>query len=184
MLWDVHMESAFIELLVTADTLVAEAVASIRTPWLTKLFTSVTGLGSATAAAVLLGLFRTAGWRDEFEHAGVALALTGGAVGALMATVQRPFPPHPVCVTSGAETVATSFPSGHAAAATVFALAAYQSEVLPTKTVGALAVTVALSRVYLGTHYATDTVAGVLIGALAFAVAGRLLTRWGRTALY
>lgn len=167
-----------LELLTALDATVAEAVAGARTPLATKLFTSVTGLGSATAAVVFLGLFRTAGWRDEFERAGVALVLTGAVVGTLMATIQRPFPPQPVCVTGTSASVATSFPSGHAAAATVFALVAWRSETLPARAVGVLALAVAVSRIYLGTHYLTDTIAGVLIGVVAFAVAGRVLARW------
>ena len=172
------MEIALLELLTALDTAVAEAVAGARSPLATKLFTSVTGLGSATAALVLLGLFRTAGWTEEFERGGVALAMTGVVVAVLMATVQRPFPPQPVCVTGNSATVATSFPSGHAAAATVFALVAWRSEVLPGRVVAPLALAVIVSRVYLGTHYLTDTVAGVLIGAAAFVVAGYALTWW------
>ncbi len=42
--------------------------------------------------------------------AAVALVLTGVVVGVLMQTVQRPFPPAPVCMTGDTGTVATSFP--------------------------------------------------------------------------
>lgn len=174
------MEIPLLELLTALDTAVAEATAGARAPLATKLFTSVTGLGSATAALVLLGLFRTAGWDEEFERAGVALALTGAVVGVLMATIQRPFPPEPVCVTGSSATVATSFPSGHAAAATVFTLVAWQSDTLPFRVVAPLGLAVAVSRIYLGTHYLTDTVAGVLIGVAAFAVGGAVLARWHR----
>jgi len=169
--------SALFEALTTLDTQVAYGVAAARTPLATKLFTSVTGLGSATAALVLVGLFRAAGWTRAFRRAGVALAVCGVAVGTLMLTVQRPFPPQPVCTTAG-ESVATSFPSGHAASATVFALVAHRSEALPTAVGAVLAAAVAVSRVYLGTHYLTDTVAGVVIGVLAFLLAGRVLARY------
>lgn len=168
--------SALLDTLTTLDAQVADGIAVARTPLATKLFTSVTGLGSATAAVVLLGLFYAAGWSREFRRAGVALAVSGVVVGGLMATVQRPFPPQPVCTTTGAA-VATSFPSGHAASATVFALTARRSAALPTAAVAVLAAAVAVSRVYLGTHYLTDTLAGVGIGVLAFLVAGRALAR-------
>jgi len=159
------------------DTQTALLLAELRAPLATKLLTSVTGLGSATAALVFLGLFFAAGWREETERAGIALAVTGLVVATLMTVVARPFPPMPVCQTTG-EAVASSFPSGHAAAGTVFALTARRSEKLPVAVVAPLALFVAVSRVYLGTHYLTDTVAGVAIGAGAVAPAGVVLARW------
>lgn len=159
------------------DTQTALLLADLRSPLATKLLTSVTGLGSATAALVFLGLFFTAGWREETERAGIALAITGVVVATLMAVVARPFPPMPVCQTTG-EAVASSFPSGHAAAGTVFALTAWRSDEFPVGVVAPLALLVAVSRVYLGTHYLTDTVAGVAIGIGAVALAGVVLARW------
>jgi len=170
---------ALVEQILALDAFVAELVVGFRTPLATKLMTSVTGLGSASAAAVFLGLFSLAGWDDEFRVAAAGLALAGGVVAGLMATVGRPFPPHPVCATGGAEAVAASFPSGHAAGAAVFALVATRSEALPSAPTAALAALVAASRIYLGTHYLSDTVAGVLVGAGAFLLADRALARFG-----
>jgi len=174
------MESVFAELfdyVLWLDEWTMELVVRSRSPLATKLLTSVTGLGSASAALVLLGLAYLAGWRREFRRAAVALAITGVVVGTLMATIQRPFPPQPVCLTDGAETVATSFPSGHAAAVAVYAMTARESEVLPFGVVAALSTAIAISRVYLGTHYFSDTLVGVAIGVLAFVAAKRVLAR-------
>jgi undecaprenyl-diphosphatase len=172
----------FLDYLVRIDTATMDAVVAARTPLLTKLLTSVTGLGSSTAALCFVGVCYLADWDEAFRHSLVALAITGVVVGTLMLTVERAFPVDPVCLTDGAETVATSFPSGHAAAVTVYAMTARSSEALPVGPVTALAALVAVSRVYLGTHYLTDTVAGVGIGVAAFLVAGWLLTRMdGRT---
>jgi membrane-associated phospholipid phosphatase len=157
------------EWVLALDEAVARAVFEFRTPAVTKVMTSVTGLGSAMAVVVFLGLFHLAGWRRELKTAAPALVLTGAVVFGLMLGIDRAFPPQPVCLTSGSETVTSSFPSGHAAAATVFALIARRSAVLPSIPVTILAAAVATSRVYLGTHYLSDTVAGVVIGAAAFA---------------
>jgi len=159
------------------DHQVVELVLSLRHPLLTKLMTSVTGLGSATAALVFLGVCYLADWEEELYTSALALALTGVVVWTLMTTIQRPFPPDPVCMTDGADTVATSFPSGHAAAVTVYAMTAYDSSVLPFGVVSVLAGAIALSRIYLGTHYLSDTVIGVLIGIGAFYTATRLRRR-------
>jgi undecaprenyl-diphosphatase len=168
--------TAVVDAVVRVDAAVVDLVLEARGPLATKVLTSATGLGSVTTALVFLGVFYLAGWREEFALAAGTLALTGLVVGVLMATVQRPFPPQPVCLTDGAS-VATSFPSGHAAAATAFAMVARRSAVLPTAPVAGLAAVVAVSRVYLGTHYFSDTVAGVLIGALAFLLVARLFAR-------
>jgi len=164
-----------LELVVALDMRVVDLVLALRHPVLTKLMTSVTGLGSAVAAAVFVGVAAAAGWTRELRVAGVALLLTAVVVATLMALVSRPFPPQPVCTTAGGGVGANSFPSGHAAAVTVYALVARESRELPFGVVGAFAVLVAASRVYLGTHYASDTVVGVGIGIAAVLVARRLL---------
>ncbi|QSG13051.1 Membrane-associated phospholipid phosphatase [Halapricum desulfuricans] len=165
----------FVRAIYRVDAQVVELVVDLRSPLLTKVMNSVTGLGSASAGLVFIGLFHLAGWREEFRVTLVALALSGVIVAALMVAVQRPYPPQPVCQTGGAETVAHSFPSGHAAAVAVYATVARRSEVLPFAIVAIFAVTVAVSRFYLGTHYFSDTVVGVLIGVGTVLVAERLL---------
>lgn len=162
-------------MIVGLDQLVADLLVSIRDPAITKVMNSVTGLGSATAAAVVVGLFYLADWHEEVGTSVLALGLTGPVVLTLMGLIQRPFPPNPVCVTSG-EMVAHSFPSGHAAGVTVFALLAARSERLPFAPTVALAAMVAVSRMYLGTHYLSDTIVGIGIGAAAFFIATRWLT--------
>ncbi|WP_324760656.1 phosphatase PAP2 family protein [Haloarcula sp. GH36] len=161
------------------DAATVDVVLAVRNPVLTKLMTSVTGLGSASAAAVFLGLCYVAGWQRERRVGTIALLLSGIVVVSLMALVQRPFPPQPVCLTDGASVAPHSFPSGHAAAVTVFALVAGDSERLPTGVVAGIATLVAVSRIYLGTHFLSDTVVGVLIGVGAVVVATWSLDRYG-----
>jgi undecaprenyl-diphosphatase len=54
------------------DRLAAEFVAAIRTPFLTEMMTSMTGLGSVTAGVVFVGLFYLAGWREGFVKSAVS----------------------------------------------------------------------------------------------------------------
>ena len=169
-------------LIVSLDHLTADLLVSIRDPAITKIMNSVTGLGSATAAAVIIGLLYLADFHEEVATSVLALGLTGPVVLTLMGLVQRPFPPNPVCVTSG-EMVAHSFPSGHAAGVTVFALLAVRSDRLPLAPTAVLAVLIAVSRMYLGTHYLSDTLVGIAIGAAAFFIATRLLAGRRQTIL-
>lgn len=163
--------------IVAADVATMDALVAARTPILTKVMTSATGLGSATAAAVFLGIFYLVGWRRELAVGAVAIAVVGLVVPTLMYFVQRPFPSEPVCMTSGSGLTPHSFPSGHAAAVTVFALVSRESDHLPFRIVTALAATVAVSRIYLGTHYLSDTVVGIGIGVVGFAIGRALAPR-------
>lgn len=165
----------FLQAVQWVDARVVELIVTSRSPLLTKLMNSVTGLGSVTAGLVFIGLFYLAGWQRELKLSLLALTLSGLVVGTLMIAVQRPYPPQPVCLTGGAETIANSFPSGHAAAVAVFATVARRSENLPFALTAVVAATVAVSRVYLGTHYVSDTAVGVLIGIGAVLIAERLL---------
>lgn len=165
----------FIEIVERFDIRIPELVAELRGPLLTKVMNSVTGLGSVTAGLVFLGLFYLSGWEREFRVTLVGLTLSGLLVATLMLTLQRAYPPQPVCLTGGAETIAHSFPSGHAAAVAVYATVAYRSEHLPFVVVTALATAIAISRVYLGTHYFSDTVVGILIGVGTALVADRIV---------
>lgn len=165
-------------LVIWFDHRIVELTLAVRNSLLTEAMTSVTGLGSATAALVFLGVCHLAGWTDELRVATIALALAGVVVGTMMWTIQRPFPPGPVCMTGGAETVTSSLPSGHAAAGTIYAMTARRSPVLPFGAVAVLATAIAVSRIYLGTHYFSDTLVGVVIGVGAFALAVRLHDRF------
>jgi undecaprenyl-diphosphatase len=161
---------------VGVDAWAVGVVLELRHPLLTKLMASMTGLGSASAAVVLLGLCYLAGWRRDVAVAAVSLSVAGVVVVTLMAVVQRPFPPQPVCVTDGSG-VPHSFPSGHAAAVTVYAAVSRRSETLPFGVVTAVAVAVAFSRIYLGTHFLSDTVVGVAIGGAAVVLSRRVVDR-------
>lgn len=166
---------ALVQWIVAFDAAAGDVLVELRSPLATKLMNSVTGLGSVTAGLVILGLFYLAEWREEFRLMFVAMALSGVIVATLMFTVQRPYPPNPVCQTGGAETVVHSFPSGHAAAAAVYAMVASRSETIPFLVTAVLSTVLAFSRFYLGTHYLSDTVVGVFIGIGTVLIAERLI---------
>ncbi len=87
-------------------------------------------------------------------------------IGPLKALVDRPRPPDPLIVTSGA-----SYPSGHAIASAVtaigvvMALASGRRRLHWMVAAVCLAALVALSRTYLSAHWLTDVVGGSLLGA-------------------
>jgi membrane-associated phospholipid phosphatase len=113
-----------------------------------------------------------------------AIVLSEVLIGPLKGVYDRVRPPGSLVATSGA-----SFPSGHSVAATVTVVAAVIALVPPGRArvawgtaAAAFSVLMALSRAYLGAHWLSDALAGVLLGAscalLAAFVVGELQGRW------
>ncbi len=150
-------------------------VAAQRTAALTDIVRVLTWAGSAfllvPLALTACLVFVRAGLRRE----ALAIALSlGGAMlisGGVKLLVSRPRPPveHLQAVTG------SSFPSGHATQASafwfslVFAMPAAGASPKLTRVATGLALlivlAVAASRLYLGVHYPSDVVAGMLLGA-------------------
>ena len=95
-----------------------------------------------------------------------AVAAAGLAVTIFKELFDRARPPVAGIDAVGAIPASASFPSGHSATAFAAAVAVglFYPKLRPPLL--ALAAVVALSRVYLGVHYASDVVAGSLLGVL------------------
>lgn len=158
--------------------------------WIEAAVRDVTSLGSAvllTAATLAtLGYLLLAGKRAT--AALVAIAIVGGTVLSwlLKSGFQRP---RPDLVAHLVEVSSPSFPSGHAMLSTItwLTLGVLLATVQPTRRLKAyvlgiaisVALSVGVSRVYLGVHWPTDVLAGWCIGT-AWALACWLAAGWVR----
>jgi len=158
------------------DEAILRAFADWRTPWLNKAATDLTSLGSMTVAALVSVTAFTLLWiipRDRVGATRMVTAFAGAQiwVEVLKRILQRPRPtiiPHLV------ESAGFSFPSGHALVATVTygtlaAIACRYVRQPPARLAirlicWTIAGLVAISRVYLGVHYPSDVLGGVLLG--------------------
>ncbi|MGO8905701.1 MAG: phosphatase PAP2 family protein [Solirubrobacteraceae bacterium] len=158
----------------SADLEVVREIAAQRTAALTEIAKVVTWAGSAFLLVPLALICCVALIRAGLRREALAVALSlGGAMllsDLIKLLVSRPRPPveHLQGVTG------SSFPSGHATQASAF----WFSLVLVLRATGGsrtairvaaavalvLVVTVAASRVYLGVHYPSDVMAGILLG--------------------
>lgn len=148
---------------------------SLRTDWIDELARTVTNFGalpvagSAVAVATALCL-----WRRRYPEAimlTVSLLITVMVVQTTKHWTEVPRPTNPMATYDG-----FSFPSGHAAYATVYVTIALTLERIGLIVRAALLVTaivlggaVALSRVYLRVHYMTDAIGGTALGFLSAA---------------
>jgi membrane-associated phospholipid phosphatase len=137
----------------------------------------ISKLGSAGFAVVVGVVTSLALWRRCRTWAlavPIALLAGAGANVVLKTLIARPRPPAPDTITSLA-----SFPSGHAFSSTTavgvlvllaWAFSSRRWVRTGATVVGAVAVVaVAVSRVYLGAHWPTDVIGGVLIGIVLLA---------------
>ena len=157
------------------DLLILRGIAEIRSPRLTNIFINLTALGSTTLTtlhtAVAFALLMTA--RDRIA----AWQLVAAWLGAMTLTeltkawIARP---RPSVVPALVDAIGFSYPSGHAfnATAVYVTIAAIGFRYLQSLRQRVVLVvftcivvgTVGLSRVYLGVHYPSDALTGILLG--------------------
>ena len=171
-----RLDDSWMRLMISGRTAPVTAVA--------KVF-NVLGLVYVTlpVRVAVLGYlgYRRRWWR--LAAFGSAVLVSEILIGLLKGVYDRARPPGSLVATSGA-----SFPSGHSIAASVTVLAMVIVLVSPGRhrvawAVGAVtfAVMMALSRAYLGAHWLSDAIAGLLLGtscALLAAVAVDQVQRW------
>jgi membrane-associated phospholipid phosphatase len=129
------------------------------------------------ALATIFACLKTRSWRPLAAVAG-AFLLAQVVSSELKTLTDRPRPSltfatvHPLVhvPASGA------FPSGHATTAAAVAAALWWSSRRASMALGAFALLIALSRVWLGVHYPSDVIAGLALGEVLGLICG-LVTR-------
>lgn len=171
----------FLDYLWQLDSSILLWFQSLRQDWMTPFWKCITSLGNAgwfwIALALLLLCF------GSTRRAG-ASALLALALGALMTNILikpafariRPYEVIDGLILLVEKQRDFSFPSGHSCAS--FAAATALSKHLPRRAficLLSLAALIAVSRLYVGAHYPSDVLGGILIGVLAGRLAGRIV---------
>jgi undecaprenyl-diphosphatase len=147
-----------------------DAVNAGHGPEADRVFVTVTELGSMYAAGAAALSLTLLGRRREATRAFAAASATWLVLQGLKKVADRP---RPLDADPGgtrqlvARPNGMSWPSSHPAVLTAFTRVASRelgSGSIVQGALGALDATVATSRVYLGVHYPSDVVSGVLIG--------------------
>lgn len=157
------------------DVAVLQWMGRHHTPLLTQLATELTYLGTGTVVFTIVAVAALFLWHTEHKHsARLLLAAVAGNIllnGMLKLWFSRPRPDVFDWQTHAAS---SSFPSGHAMSATVcYGTVAYLvmrlqkhhwSRVLTGTAAVILIILICTTRLYLGVHYPSDVIAGMLVG--------------------
>lgn len=157
------------------DDSVLRWVAEHRTPALEPVMLEITFLGTGTVVIALVAVSGMFLWLSNHKYSAILLLVStiGGILlnNLLKVGFGRP---RPQVIDWGTQVVSWSFPSGHAmSAAVVYGTVAYLAARLQRRqlhralTLSAsviLILLIAASRVYLGVHYPSDVLAGIIIG--------------------
>ena len=168
------------------DDRVAEAFVDSRTallndvvPWAAFPADTFTKIG---ISAVICGFFL---WRfrrwDESVYVALPLVFEATAFITITTIVGRPRPDVEPLLES---TVNSSYPSGHVAAATVYAAVAVivfrhtsnaWARTTAVAVVTLIVVAVSWARIYQGMHFLSDVIAGIVLGAVSLTITDRVL---------
>lgn len=157
------------------DEAVLRWISTRHTPVLDGAMLEITALGTATVVMMIVciaALFLTL-TRHKYSALLLLVAAAGGLLLDLVLKL-RFDRPRPHIFTWGTQAVSSSFPSGHAMSATiVYSTVAYLAARLQKRRwarwltmllAAFVIVLICFSRLYLGVHYPSDVVAGVVVG--------------------
>jgi undecaprenyl-diphosphatase len=157
------------------DVAVLQWIGARHTPALTSLMTEVTPLGTGAVVLVVVGVAAAFLWHTEHRlSARLLLASTAGSI--LLNNVLKLWfdRPRPTVFAWETHAASSSFPSGHAMSATVvygtvaYLLARLQkhrwSRALTLSAAVVLIALICATRLYLGVHYPSDVLGGIVVG--------------------
>jgi membrane-associated phospholipid phosphatase/tRNA A-37 threonylcarbamoyl transferase component Bud32 len=182
--WIVVVVTGSVTIFDLADTWVLQAIADLRTPWLTRVV-DVTGvLGTRIAIYViwlanLFVLIALRRWRHLFVWVGVGIVVTN--IGATMAsTLQRPRPYEVEILGPWAGFSMPSLPmtvlSAFLVSMAYSLVPAGRNRTIAKWVIAGLLLITGLSRLYTAQDHPTDVLAGVILGVAVPLAAFRLLT--------
>lgn len=175
-----------------ADVAILRFLARFRRPWLNGVAMDLTALGSPILVAIFTVALASILLIKSDRRGATALVASSLASAFLTVTMKSLLErPRPDVVPRLVEVTGLSYPSGHSlGSAAVYLTAAFvigrhvtafHERVVGVGFAGVLVGTIGLSRVYLGVHFPSDVVGGILLGTASAVAMAALLRRLDRT---
>lgn len=162
--------NSFLKLL---DNTIIHFIQGLENPILTNIFLNVTNIADTKQSAVITAMIVIILFARKFKREALFLTLTMGTCGIVMAFIKTIFNRPRPNIHRLVELNSLSFPSGHSTSATILYLSLALIFIKLMKKNTYIPILVAIvgilfivsSRIYLGVHYPTDTIAGVSLGS-------------------
>jgi len=167
------MASGYNSFLKPLDNTIIHFIQGLENPILTNIFLNVTNIADTKQSAVITAMIVIILFARKFKREALFLTLTMGTCGIVMAFIKTIFNRPRPNIHRLVELNSLSFPSGHSTSATILylSLALIFIKLMKKTTYTPILVATAgilfivSSRIYLGVHYPTDTIAGVSLGS-------------------
>jgi undecaprenyl-diphosphatase len=157
------------------DDYIMRWLAAHQSPAIDNVMVEITALGTGTVVMMIVAVASLFLVLTQHKYSAILLLASAGGGLVLNGVLKLGFNrPRPSIMVHTVHTVSSSFPSGHAmSAAIVYSTVAYLAARLHKRlwarwlvmlTALVLIVLISFSRLYLGVHYPSDVLAGVVIG--------------------
>lgn len=156
------------------DNAIINFIQGLENPILTSIYLNTTNIADMKQSAIITVMIVIILFARKFKREALFLTLTMGTCGIVMAFIKTIFNrPRPI-IHRLVELNSLSFPSGHSTSSTILylSIALISIKLMKKTTYTPILVATAgilfivSSRIYLGVHYPTDTIAGISLGSV------------------
>ena len=167
------MANGYDSFLKPLDNTIINFIQGLENPMLTSIYLNTTNIADMKQSTIITAIIVIILFASKFKREALFLTLTMGTCGIVMSFIKTIFNRPRPNIHRLVELNSLSFPSGHSTSATILylSLALIFIKLMKKNTYTPILVAIAgilfivSSRMYLGVHYPTDTIAGMSLGS-------------------
>ena len=167
------MANGYDSILKPLDNTIINFIQGLENPMLTSIYLNTTNIADMKQSTIITAMIVIILFARKFKREALFLTLTMGTCGIVMAFIKTIFNRPRPNIHRLVELNSLSFPSGHSTSATILYLSLAlifiklmkKNAYIPILAAIAGILFIVSSRIYLGVHYPTDTIAGMFLGS-------------------